>query len=147
MSFRCSGWWMILLLKPSCEEVLDVRRSPCCHMSGLLLVVRRIHQSHQLGSRAACLTLAVLMAICYRRTQMSVDTVSPDWGWAEGAAANVAWRRRMAAMQAVIYIWKIYVVMAVSSYYHVSQTDSAPLSSVPLEAKLAVVWFITLWLR
>lgn len=79
------------------ERVQDARRSLCHHMSGLLPVDHRIHQSHQLGSRTAYLTLAVLIAICYRRAQMSVDTVSPDWGWAEGAAANVAWRRRMAA--------------------------------------------------
>lgn len=44
------------------------------HMSGLLLADWSIHQSHQLGSGASYLTLAVLIAICYQRPQMCVDT-------------------------------------------------------------------------
>lgn len=59
-------------LSPGCE-VLSRR-----HMSGLPLVVLRIHQRRQLDSRAAYLTLTVLINICYQRAQMCVDTASPD---------------------------------------------------------------------
>lgn len=115
------------------------------HVSGLRSVNGCIHQT--LGSAR------IFNADCVNSHQLSEHTdvcwcvcvLSPDRGWAQGAAANVAWRQRMARHTHSLYLHLKHTCCdsgssLVPTYYDVS--DPAAALSLPLWAKLAVVWFM-----
>lgn len=101
---------------------------------------------------ARCVNSHLLSAhtdVCWH---LNGSVVSPDWGCAEGAAANVAWRERMARRRArALFTFERYMLwwrsrpsfplIIVSGRSTPLLSHRSPLLH-SLAGKLAVVWFI-----